>query len=310
METIRNDVLRAVSRRKYNKGDKFRLRHEFKRDGTICTNDKKDPAMTVTKLTRGFVYICHRCGEAGFIDNDKISPAMTKERLNRLSGPLVNVRPFTAKVTLPYDFKPMSNEKDPNIPWQAFHWIWRYSLNYVDINRWNIGWSSGYGRVILPIYEYTMSDNNPDKKLLGWIGREVKFKTKEERETHKVSKYITKKQLNNKRIFFKCPAVINTNNVILTEDIISAMKVWNALSGKVETIALLTTSVDNDLILSLKDKNVFLWLDGDMVRKSVRTVSKMRDLGLAAFHMYTPKDPKDYNELFIADMWRNRKTDK
>lgn len=307
MEATRDYVLRAVASRKSHVGDAVRLRHEFKKDGTECTPVSKDAAMTVTHIQNGWIYNCHRCGESGFIPNTNISPGMTKERLDMLKKSQVRHKEAVEKVTLPFDFIPMNESRELDaVPWNAYHWIWRYSLGGEDMLRWNIGWSPSYQRVITPIYEYAILNNEQCKKLVGWVGREVKYQRKEEREKAGVAKYLTKKMKGAKRAYFTCPNIVDTGHVILTEDIISAIKVWNSLRGKVETIALLTTTIDNDLILQLRNKKIFLWLDGDMLRKSVKTVSRLRSLGLAAYWIHTPKDPKEYNELYISDMWRSR----
>lgn len=298
-------ILRAVASRKHQRGDGFRLRHPFKDDGTVCTPDDKDPALTVTRINKGFLYRCFRCGKRGFVEYGKLSPKATADRLLRMQEKHVGQ---VEKVSLPYDYRPMVDDKDDEIPWDAYHWIWKYTLSGTDMERWGVGYSAAYNRVILPIYEYALLGDDKCKKLVGWVGRELKYKTKEERKKAKVAKYLTKTQKNAKRAYFMCPGSkeVENNSVILVEDILSAIKVWNALRGEVTTMALLTTSIGTDLMRWLRNRKVFLWLDGDMLAESVKLVAKMRDLGIAAFHFHTNKDPKDYNTVYIGDMWVQR----
>jgi hypothetical protein len=298
-------VLRAVSSRKHQRGDAFRIRHPYKDDGTVCTADDKDPAMTITRIKKGLMYHCFRCGIRGFIENGKLSPQQTVERLVRAQEKHVSK---VEKVQLPYDYKPMFNEKDNDVPWGAYHWIWKYSLTGSDMEKWGIGYSAAYDRVILPVYEYALLGDDECKKLVGWVGRELKYNSKKERAKAKVAKYLTKTTSNSHRSYFTCPGSdeVANNTVILVEDILSAIKVWNSLGGKVTTMALLTTSIGTDLLRWLRNRKTFLWLDGDMLAESVRQVAKMRDLGIPAFHIHTPKDPKDYNTVYIADLWGRR----
>jgi hypothetical protein len=45
-----------------------------------------------------------------------------------------------------------------------------------------------------------------------------------------------------------------------------------------------------------------------MLANSVKTVNRMRTLGLNAKHVHTPKDPKIYNSLAIRETIRVKKT--
>ena len=94
----------------------------------------------------------------------------------------------------------------------------------------------------------------------------------------------------------------DTDTVVICEDCLSAIKV-NLATGYC-TVALLNTDVGDDLMRWLRGKKIFLWLDGDMLAESVKKVDTMRQLGLDAKRLYTTKDPKDYNSVYIMDVVR------
>ena len=101
-----------------------------------------------------------------------------------------------------------------------------------------------------------------------------------------------------------CPGTDkDMNDVIVVEDCLSAIRVNDATG--VTTLALLTTSIDNDLMRWFRGRHIYLWLDADALAKSIKYVQRMRALSIAAHHLHTPKDPKAYNSLFLTDLWNN-----
>jgi hypothetical protein len=289
-------ILNAVEGR-FSKGDSFRMRHA--KDGDkICTPKDKDPAMTVTRISNGWVYHCHRCHTSGHIDDAALNPIQTRKRVDAVNDTRINS--VTENVTLPFDFMPMTEEENCPVPYTAWHWFWKYSLTDQDIAKFNCGWSERYNRVIIPLYEYIYSVGDVARKLVGWVGREIECQSKEERKRRGVVKYLTRAK-KGKRRFFVAPG---EDTVVIVEDAISAMKV-NLATG-FTTIALLNTFVNNDLMRTLRGKVIYLWLDGDMLANSVQTVQRMRTLGLDAKHIHTPKDPKEYNSLFIRETIREK----
>lgn len=284
-------VILKAAEGKFNLGESFRLRHE------ACTDKTKDPAMTVTRATNGWAYYCHRCGLGGMVWDESLNPDQTKARINALHAKPNKV---TEHVTLPMDFEPMIEagtfdfRGECPVPYEAWHWFWKYSMLSEDIVKYNCGWSNNYKRVIIPLYEYARLGDELARKLVGWVGREVKYNTKEERNAAGVSKYMTRAR-KGKRRYFVAPGEEGT--VVITEDCISAMRV-NIATGYTAT-ALLNTSVSNDMMSWLRGKIAYLWLDGDMLASSMKQVQRMRGLGLKAKHIHTPKDPKEYNSLAI-----------
>jgi len=296
-QAVRKEILNAVGQRLLQ-GDSFRMLHRFKTNGDVCSKESDDPAMVVTRVTNGWVFHCHRCHCSGTLNDKGLSPGQTRNRIEALKR--IPINKVVEKVGLPFDFQAMSDKVDHDaVPWEAYHWLWKYQLHTVDILRYKIGWSEAYKRVIIPIYEYAQMGDATAKKLVGWVGREVAHNSKAERKKAGIPKYLTRAKKGKRRYFM---TLGDENNVVLCEDCISAIKV-NLASGYT-TIALLNTDVGEDLLRWMRGRNVFLWLDGDMLAKSVKIVDRMRQLGINARRLYTTKDPKDYNSVFILDTIR------
>jgi hypothetical protein len=298
---IDKSILKAVGTR-FVQGDSFRIRHEYLTNGTVCTPMDKDPAMVVTRVSNGWLFICHRCHKQGMVPDKAMPPGQTRARIEALKN--VPVDEKTKEVDLPADImymnpdygdKEVSHNKN-DVPWGAYHHLWKYGIRGDTIPKYQISWSPMWNRLIFPIFEYRNFGQEVTYKLVGWVGRNVGYK-----KGDKYPKWLTRTK-KNKRRFFMAPG--NTDHVVLVEDVISAIKVHEATGYT--TIALLTTTVSDDLMRWLRDKITYLWLDSDMLAHSVKTVNRMRDLGLKAKHIYTTRDPKEYNSLHIIDCLRQK----
>ena len=300
MHKLKETILKAVDG-KFLQGDSFRMRHDFDGD-KVCTSKDKAPAMTVTRISNGWVYHCHRCHTSGHIGDVGLNPVQTRARMDTLKN--IPVNKVTENVTLPLDFEQMTGLDHCPVPYDAYHWFWKYSITNEEVVKFNCGWSARYNRVIIPLYEYAdWGEEKCDRKLVGWVGREVECQSKEERTRKGIVKYLTRAKKGGRR-FFTAPG--EADKVVIVEDAISAIKV-NLATGYT-AIALLNTSVSTDMMRTLRGKTSYLWLDGDMLANSVQTVNRMRTLGLNAKHVHTPKDPKDYNSLFIRETINVKKT--
>jgi hypothetical protein len=245
--------------------------------------------MVVTKATGGYLFHCHRCHTSGFV-HDNLSPKDTIKMMRRPDAEAI--REYV-KPELPHDFKLITDyqgSRQDRIPWVAYNHMAKYGLREPENVLFNVGWSDTWQRVIIPLYEY--QDRN--RTLVGWVGRDPRWK-KGEIKFHDVPKWVTRSQRDERR-YFTAPG--DQDVVVLVEDAISAMKVWQATGYT--AIALLQTGVADDLMRKLRDKKIYVWLDGDMLAHSVQTVERMRQLGLNARNIHTTKDPKDYNHLAIC----------
>ena len=179
-QAIKQEVLDAIGDR-FLQGDSFRMRHRYRVDGSACTGDTDDPAMVVTRVSNGFLFHCHRCHASGCISHSKMSPGQTRKRMEALKK--IPIDKSVTQVDLPYDFVAMGNEVDHTaVPYAAWHWLWQYQFTNEEMLKYHIGYSSAYNRVIIPIYEFAKMGDATAKKLVGWVGRELKYKSKAERK--------------------------------------------------------------------------------------------------------------------------------
>jgi hypothetical protein len=245
-------------------------------------------------MSGGFMYHCHRCHTSGAVYDDRLDPRQTLERANSYT---IDPGRMKKDINLPPDMMWMSdyNQKEA-IPYEAYNHLWKYGLGEKQIQQFSVGWSPTWNRLIFPLYEYGVFNNVFGRKFVGWVGRDVKW-TKES----KYPKWLTRTQRGTRR-YFMAPGE-DEQYVVLVEDSISAIKVW--MATKYTCIGLLNAYVDRNLMTKLRDKEkVYLWLDGNMQTNSINTVTCMRELGINAKHIHTPKDPKEYNTLAIATTLR------
>ena len=292
MNDLNPEMLEKISDRLCEIGDTFRIRHTTRWNGELCTPDNKSPAMTVTKQLDGWIWKCHRCGDKGFIRTTNRTPSETAAALKATTPKSHEV--IVSNVSLPTDLIEMNDTPEKGVPWEAYHWLWGEQITGTMMIKYGIGWSGSYRRVIIPVY------NSKNHTLQGWIGREVQYTSKKERDKAKCAKYITQKQ-GEGRMFFTCRGEKAT---VFVEDAVSAIRVHEA-SG-LNTVALLTTSMNDELILEYKDQDVYVWLDADAASKSVKMVTRMKQFGVNAHFIYTSKDPKKYTNIYISDLLNKR----
>jgi hypothetical protein len=289
MPTIRQEVLDAV-RGRYSEGETFKIRHERRLDGSECTPPSKKPAMSVTRTKTGWLFYCHRCGMSGSINDKNNSPSETATRFSqkkRIASKTVE------KIELPDDYMSLKEiyDKNPAALPRATKWLWGCGLDSSIWNKYEIGWSFKYQRVIIPIWEYAKFGEKPVRTLVGWVGRDLTYDTKEERVANKLSKYITRTQKDKRRYFIIKGK--KADKWVICEDCLSAIKV-NEATGY-STIALLNNAIGEDLIPFLKDKTVYMWLDPDMKTKSIGSVARLVQLGTKASHVTSDLDPKNHS---------------
>ena len=285
-------ILKAMGDKFSTKGDSFRLKHEFKMDGSICTEPHKDPALTVTRDTDGWLWCCHRCNESGYVGDRFVNPDHTLKKLEYIKDPPVPKETYMVK--LPDDYIGLVNDNltlNETVPFEAHSWLWKYNITEKDMKDFGFGWSTIYQMVILPLH------STDPRVLKGWIGRRI-FASD---IISKQNKYHIQKPKGNKdRLYFTIKG--KDDQIILVEDCISAIRVGK--STGITTTALLTTSIDEDMTRRLRGREVYIWLDADALAKSVAMVTRFRQFGIEAKHIYTSKDPKCYNSVAIKELWK------
>lgn len=186
---------------------------------------------------------------------------------------------------------PEDKQMDPDTwPGEAANWVYKYGITRDEIIDHELCYSSAWNRVILPVYE--------NGKLVFWQGRAV--------NEWQDPKYISAKSHAKAMFFAHANLASGRNKCIITEDILSAIKV----SRWCDSIALLGTSPDFD---GLRDrlenyKRVGIFLDPDHAghTKSIE-LEKRLDLVFRGrvsriySHVYQPKEMDNSALAAIVD---------
>ena len=255
----------------------------------LC-EDKND-AFTITRILGGCIYHCYRCGTSGAIfkgSNPSEALRRVKQLRNARHNRICN-SVSCVSVSLPNDFIPLVTF-DKRIPPHAYAWFYKYELQEEDLDTYYIGYSPKTERAIIPIYV--------DNKLIAWQGRDVYYKRNLELYNKKILKnkplkYYTEYISNGKKLYYN---IYNKNNnkIILVEDIISCIKVFNKYQYNVT--AILNSTLHTNLISDHSLRNyqtVYVWLDPDAHIKAMQGVLRWQSMGINVKCIRTSTDPKD-----------------
>lgn len=180
--------------------------------------------------------------------------------------------------TIGYD---MPSDVDTCLPGIAISWLNDYHLSIMDMTQHQILWSEKMKWLVFPI----KIDNN----IIGYQARNFNI--------DKPYKWITKFKKNN---YIKViDNYLNSNLIVLVEDIISSIRVSNIYN--IKSIPLFGSFVNDNLYRFLKQQKlpVAIWLDRDKAKDAILFSGKARSLGLSCRTIITDLDPKAYtnNEL-------------
>ena len=145
-------------------------------------------------------------------------------------------------------------------------------------------WSDYYQRLIFPYFS--------DDGLVGWQGRYLG-------ELPSKAKWFSQGDL--KQIFHVVGNKLS-RVCVLTEDIVSAIKVGH--NPKVCASPLFGSHISMTRFLQLKKKydTILVWLDKDVQTKAVKYAANGRVLGLDVRNIITDNDPKSYTDSQIEEI--------
>jgi len=240
-------------------------------------SEGKDPCLIITKTFHptyglGWIYICHRCGIKGFKKAKELS---RKEWIEfKKSLHIVKQNSSSNTITSPNDYT-------IQIPERGLAWLYKYDIKPEEIKEFRIGYSPSWQRVILPVYKFD--------RLIYYQARYVGFDS----DIYNKRKYINIKA-KRKDIYFSVIRFENQKEIIIVEDILSAIKVGRHKN----TLALLGSYIPDDLILKVKLQgiNVSIWLDYDKRISARKYTKRFNALGIKCKQICTPYDPKEYND--------------
>lgn len=255
----------------------------------IDCSEGKDAAMSIRRLSNGYIFHCFRCGFEGFVGSNRLPSSQIVKALKDISAP---THMEVEDITYPADIQFLSTSPDDNdIPIEAYAWLWDAGITDKLIAKYEFGWSKSFYRVIIPILD-------EEDELLGYIGRDVFY------DKGGAAKYILRKQEGlNKRIYFTCHA--EKRVVVVVEDPLSAVRIHEATGF--ETVALLNTHVGTDLLREYMAYDMVLWLDDGQLANMVKVVAQATEYGINATFISTAKDPKKYNDVYIREQFNERR---
>ena len=289
---IPEEVLDAI---KHNKTHQ-RLVHKTKQDGSICSG-QYSPALVVTKRCTHWFWYCHRCKEHGQLPFETNTPKQTLALIKRQNKELYNNKKDT--IALPHDYVLLSHTSGPA---KAKTWLWKYGIGLNLWKKYRIGWSDSYQRVIFPVHEDKELKHNLKmlNVLVGWVARDVGFISNVDKVLYNAPKYLMRRIPGDGRKFF---TICNKNaaRVVIVEDILSAIKIYENVSH-VNVVALLNASVDAAYMLrNFKKQTIHIWLDNNKRNASIMQTQRLVQFGFITHHIFTMKDPKFLTEKEIRN---------
>lgn len=171
----------------------------------------------------------------------------------------------TVSIALPEDIT-------TNIPDKAQKWLYQY----IDKVNTTLFYSQEKNYLIFPIY-------GKSRDIIAWIARYFGTNT-----TH--PKWIGRGI--NSHLFN--PYGEHSKNIVLTEDIVSAMKVGHINYAMPLFGAHIKATTALRLTQLLQTHKIYLWLDYDKADYSRKTAIELSSLGIPTYAIVTKLDPKEY----------------
>lgn len=226
-------------------GQQIKMNHPHCPAGT----DTKQRLFVTRKGAKTLAY-CHNC---------QLSGVMTGEHSHIRRGG-ENLLLKADKLELPSD---ITFERDKQ-PVEHVIWLHQYGITRTTQQQYRLGWSEKWGRTILPIYDPETADL-------------VAFQRRRVLKYDQGPKYLTTRLRRIKNPLFKLyhgavPAAGDWGTLVLTEDILSAIKLHQA--GYFAWSLLGTYMVNSvvDQIAATGVERVVIWLDDD--NRAVRRAQK------------------------------------
>lgn len=171
------------------------------------------------------------------------------------------------------------------LPGIARDYLAKYALTQKDINVNRLMWSEATQRLIFPIFG--------EKELLAYQGRYLK-------DDNKRAKWYSMGDLKN---IYHIIGNKTTHKLILTEDIISAIRVGN--NPNLSAMPLFGSHISIERLLQIKKMYgtiyMLVWLDKDKQKEAIKFTQQANSIGIDAGTIITDKDPKEYTDKEIDD---------
>ena len=166
-------------------------------------------------------------------------------------------------------------------PIMAYHWVRQYGITSAEVRAYGIMYAEERGRVLLPVW---------------WKGEKVGYQLRRIFNEDEGPKYDTRLRGG---YGFMSHGTVTSNEVVIVEDILSAIKVGRTTTA----IALLSTGMSSRVKEELSHYDRFyLWLDMDneqVIRQAVKLLKTLELFGSVKL-IQTEKDPKYYDDSEIV----------
>jgi DNA primase len=244
-------------------GHKRRIAHD-------CSEAKD---MLVSHGEAGYSAYCFRCGNVGF-EGHGYQTLAEIERLKELNA--------TAKEAHTHE---LPNDFVHEIPKYAAGWLFRAGVSLLLAKASGIGWSERLQRIILPV-------RDEHGATIYWQARAV----------HKGQspKYINPPVDKASILFAAGPAGAGTARVVVTEDILSAIRVGQHVPAR----CIMGTKTSDQQAAALSEfDEVIYWLDPDDAgREGNRTGTRKLSLVTDARAIESEADPKNLSDRRIREL--------
>lgn len=221
---------------------------------------------------------CPKCGSrdnlAEYTDGSYCFGCGYTKKNNDLASARLRLSPTVSEDSSSFDL-----DVDYNIPKEPMQWLLQYGLTKQDAESYKIGWNNDNQMlVLLNTPEYYQGRN--------FSGYGAKYRSK------------GKKPL----IFYGLG-----DTLVCVEDVVSSIKVVKSNGGVCAT-PLLGSTMPLKLTETILErfKNVKIWLDRDKAVEAVKMARNLKQKGINADVIITPKDPKEYNTGEIVEWLKNR----
>ena len=200
-------------------------------------------------------------------------------RRTHVSSPVNNTPQTRDNLVLPLD-------SDESLPDSAWEYLQSYGITTRDITLNNIMFSKYFDRIIFPYVH--------NGKLVGWQGRSL--------STVKKPKWLNRGKFDT---FLHKVGNIKSDTVILTEDIISAIRVSRNTSVCASPLFNSHVALSRILDLNKHHDKIYIWLDKDKAVESMQFAKAARDIGVFCNSIITELDPKCYSDTLIKELTSN-----
>ena len=167
------------------------------------------------------------------------------------------------------------------LPKRGLEYLKRYGITDLDIQNNFIMWSEYKQRLIFPYFDET--------GLIGWQGRYLGEKSLDKFNP----KWYTQGDFN---VIFHRIGNVNSDTLVLTEDVISAIKV--AHNTEVCACPIFGSHISTRKFLLYKKfyGKLIIWLDKDKEKEAMSFSHQANNLGLSSRTVITDKDPKEISD--------------